>query len=71
MRATIRPGPDASATALPLMPEKIRLVTTFTCASPPGRWPTIAEPNASRRSMTPLAFMMLATKMNIGTAINR
>ena len=37
MRATIRPGPEASATALPLMPEKIRLETTLTCASPPRK----------------------------------
>ncbi len=71
MRASTRPGPDASATALPLMPEKIRLVTTLTCAKPPGRWPTMAAPNASSRSITPLAFMTLATKMNIGTAISR
>ena len=71
MRATISPGPEASATALPLMPEKIRLDSTFTCASPPGRCPTSAEPQPSSRSMTPLAFMMLATKMNSGMAISR
>jgi len=62
---------EASATALPLMPEKIRLVTTLTCARPPGRWPTMAPPKAKRRPITPLAFITLATKMNIGTAIRR
>ena len=31
----------------------------------------MAEPKDSKRSITPLAFMTLATKMNIGTAIRR
>ncbi len=39
MRATIRPGPEASATALPLMPEKTRFDTTLTCARPPRKLP--------------------------------
>ena len=63
------PGPAASATALPLMPEKTRLVRIFACASPPLTRPTQAIPKSNRRSVIVPAFMTFAAKMNRGIAI--
>ena len=37
---SMRPSPPMSASAAPLMPEKIRLPTMLTCASPPWTRPT-------------------------------
>ncbi len=36
------PGPTASAIALPLMPEKMTLASTLTCARPPRKRPMSA-----------------------------
>ncbi len=47
------PSPAASACATPLMPAKIMLATTFTCASPPRMWPTSAAANSKMRSAMP------------------
>ena len=69
-RIVTRPGPAASAIALPLMPEKITLTRMSTCASPPRMRPTRMRQKSNRRSLTVPAFMMLAAKTNSGTASN-
>jgi hypothetical protein len=63
-----RPGPAASAIALPLMPEKITLTRMSTCARPPRIRPTRMRQKSKIRSLTVPAFMMLAANTNSGTA---
>ena len=63
-----KPGPAASAMALPLMPEKITLTKMSTCARPPGRRPTRMRQKSNRRSLTVPAFMVFAANTNMGTA---
>ena len=65
---SMRPRPPTSASAAPLMPEKIRLAKMFTCASPPGTRPTSVSANLKIRSVTPAWFIRLPTKMKTGTA---
>ena len=67
-RMVTRPGPAASASALPLMPEKITLTRISTCARPPRMRPTNTRQKSKMRSLTVPAFMMLAAKTNSGTA---
>ena len=68
MRMETRPGPAASAMALPLIPEKITLTRTLTYARPPRKCPTSAMAIENMRSLIEPAFMMLAARMNSGTA---
>ena len=65
------PTPAASATADPLMPEKIKLATTLTCPMPPRNRPTRAMQNLSNRSDIAPAFIILAETINNGTASKR
>ena len=69
-RMVTRPGPAASAMALPLMPEKITLTKMSTCASPPRMRPTRIRQKSKIRSLTVPAFMMLAANTKSGTASN-
>ena len=63
-----RPEPAASAIAEPDMPAKMMLCTTFTCASPPRKRPTIASQKRSSRSVIVPLFMISAARMKSGTA---
>ena len=67
-RMVTRPGPAASAMALPLMPEKITLTRMSTWARPPRMRPTSTLQKSKIRSLTVPAFMMLAANTNSGTA---
>ena len=42
--------------------------TTFTCASPPGRWPTRSRESRTSRSVMPPTFIRLAVSRKNGTA---
>ena len=66
-RMVTKPGPAASAIALPLMPEKITLTTISTCARPPRIRPTRMRQKSKMRSLTVPAFMRLAANTNMGT----
>ena len=67
-RMVTRPGPAASAMALPLMPENTTLTSTLTWARPPRMRPTRMRQKSKMRSLTVPAFMTLAAKINSGTA---
>ena len=69
-RIVTRPGPAASAIALPLIPEKITLTKISTCARPPRMRPTRMRQKSKIRSLTVPAFMMLAANTKSGTASN-
>ena len=62
------PGPAASVTALPLIPEKMTLTRIVTWPWPPRNRPMIASEAAHSLSLIVAAFMTLAARMNIGTA---
>ncbi len=62
------PGPAASANALPLMEENATDTSTVTWPRPPLRWPTAASAARHSRVLMVPAFMILAARMNIGTA---
>ena len=68
MRSETRPGPAASATALPLIEEKITATTTVTWPSPPRKRPTTRSAARHSRSLIVPAFITFAARMNIGTA---
>ena len=58
----------ASAVEEPEMPAKKIDSTTLICASPPGKWPTIARESLSSRSVVPPMFIRFAVKRKNGTA---
>ena len=62
------PMPAASPTAVPDMPEKIRLPTTLTCARPPVKWPTSACAKRKMRSVMPPVFISEPARMKKGIA---
>ena len=62
------PGPAASASAEPLMPEKITLARMLTWASPPRKRPTSMSAKPYMRSVRLAAFMISAARMKSGTA---
>jgi hypothetical protein len=66
---SMMPRPDASATAEPLMPLKIREATTLTWPSPPRHRPTKASAKPNILSVILDEFIRLAAKMKSGTAI--
>ena len=61
----------ASASAEPDMLAKMMLCTTFTCARPPRKRPTIALQKRSSLSMMLPAFMNSAASTNSGIASSR
>ena len=67
-RMVTRPGPAASAMALPLMPEKMTLTKMSTCARPPRMRPAKMRQKSKIRSLTVPAFIRLAANTNKGTA---
>ena len=67
-RMVTKPGPAASAIALPLMPENTTLTRMSTCASPPRMRPTKMRQKSKIRSLIVPAFIRLAAKTNNGTA---
>ena len=60
--------PLASATAEPVMPEKISEISTFTWAVPPFRRPSRPLQKENMRSVMSDSFSTLAMKMNSGAA---
>jgi hypothetical protein len=54
---SIVPSPPASATAAPLIPEKMMDAPMLTCPSPPGSQPTKALAKSNNRLVTPTAFI--------------
>ncbi len=58
----------ASAVEEPEMPAKKIDSTTFTCASPPGKWPTRSREKRISRSVMPPTFIRLAVSRKNGTA---
>ena len=50
------------------MPAKKIDSTTFTCARPPGKWPTSAREKRTSRSVMPPTFIRLAASRKNGTA---
>jgi hypothetical protein len=65
------PEPAASAKAEPDMLAKTMLCSTFTCASPPRKRPTIALQKRSSLSMMLPVFMNSAASTNSGIASSR
>jgi len=70
-RMVTKPGPAASATALPLMLAKSTLTSTSTCARPPLMRPTSTWQAANKRSLIEPAFIRFAASMKSGIATNR
>jgi len=62
------PEPAASASAEPDMVANTMLCSTFTCARPPGKRPTMALQKRSSRSRMLPELMMVAARMNSGMA---
>src|SRR5512134_838128 len=62
------PTVAVSATADPFIPAKNMLDTTFTCASPPRRRPTIARDRSRMRSVTAELFISSPVRMKNGIA---
>jgi hypothetical protein len=67
-RISTVPSPAASAWATPDMPAKIRLATTFTCASPPRMCPTSAVAKVKMRAAMPPWFRRLPARTKSGMA---
>jgi hypothetical protein len=65
------PEPAASAKAEPDMLANTMLCKTFTCASPPGKRPTMALQKRSSRSRMLPELMIVAARMNSGMASSR
>ena len=65
------PEPAASASAEPDMLAKTTLCSTLTCASPPGKRPTMALQKRSSLSMMLPVLMKVAARMNSGIASSR
>ncbi len=57
------PGPEASAMAEPVMPEKMIELTMFTCARAPRRFPTMPAAKSKMIRVTLPVFMISAMKM--------
>jgi hypothetical protein len=66
---SIRPNPDASASAEPDIPENMSDAMMFTWARLPRTPPTRPEANRKTFSVTVPLFMIFAVKMNKGTAM--
>jgi len=66
---SIMPSPEASATAEPVMPEKMKEATTLTWPIPPLKRPTKPMANSKRRSVTFPVFITFAVNMKSGTAM--
>ena len=64
----ILPWLAASAVDEPEMPAKKIDSTTFTCASPPGKWPTRSRDSLTSRSVMPPTFIRFAVSRKNGTA---
>jgi hypothetical protein len=65
---SINPRPEASAIAEPVIPEKITEANTLTCPNPPLSEPTILLAKLKRRTVIIPSFIILAAKINNGTA---
>src|SRR6185436_10734789 len=68
---SMAPMPATSATAEPLMPEKIMLPTTLTWPRPPRTCPTRLSAKRKMRMVIWLVFRSSAERMKNGTAISR
>ncbi len=68
--AGINTPPTAAVSAIdePEMPAKSMLVNTFTAASPPWMWPTMADAKSTSRSDMPDSFIRLPARMKRGAA---
>jgi len=65
---SIVPRPAASATAAPLIPEKIMLTTTLTCPRPPGSGPTASSAKSKMSDVIPMAFIIRPANRKNGMA---
>ena len=70
MRIMIAPGPAASASADPLMPEKNVIVRMFVWPRPPRKRPTNCDAKRSSTSESDPPVINSAVRMKNGTAIN-
>src|SRR5688572_20534506 len=68
---SMAPMPATSATADPLMPEKIMLPTTLTWPRPPRTCPTRLSAKRKMRMVIWLVFRSSADRMKNGTAMSR
>src|SRR5918993_424430 len=68
-RISTVPSPAASAWATPDMPAKIRLATTFTCASPPRMCPTSAVAKAT--GISSAIRPKVTTKRSVSSTLER
>ena len=66
----IAPGPAASASAEPLMPEKNVIVRMFVCPRPPRKRPTNCDAKRSSTSDSAPPVISSAVRMKNGTAIS-
>ena len=64
------PGPAASASAEPLMPEKNVIVRMFVCPRPPRKRPTNCDAKRSSTSDSAPPVISSAVRMKNGTAIS-
>ena len=65
----IDPSAETSATADPEIPANSMESTTFTCASPPRKWPTMACAKPTIRALMPPRFISSPASMKNGIAI--